>query len=62
MAKQIKIDTKSVKTYKTIANLEKAVDKFDHRYVVMTADNGRYYALFLGNDAVHVVWHGHAVA
>lgn len=61
MAKQIIIDTRGVKTYATIKNLEKAVECFDHRYVVMTTETGRYYPLFLGEDVINVTWHGHAI-
>lgn len=61
MAKQIKIDTNYVKTYATIANLEKAVAKFDARYLVCLTEEGRYYATFIGSENAHVAWSGHAV-
>jgi uncharacterized protein (DUF1330 family) len=61
MAKRIAIDTKYVKTYKSLANLEKAVADFGGRYLAMQTEEGRYYAMFIGSDMAHVVWHGHAV-
>lgn len=61
MAKQINFDTKYVKSYKTLANLEKAVADFDGRYLAMQTEEGRFYAVFIGEDMSHVTWHGHAV-
>lgn len=61
MATQITFNTEYCKTYKTVANLEKAVADFDGRYLVMQNDEGRYYAVFIGEDMSYVVWHGHCV-
>ena len=61
MAKRIAIDTKYVKTYKTLANLEKAVADFGGRYLAMQTEEGRYYPLFLDEDVINVTWHGHVV-
>lgn len=61
MSKRIEIDTRYVKTYKTLANLEKAANEFNGRYVALQTEAGRYYALFIGENMAHVTWHGHAV-
>ena len=61
MAKQINIDTKYVKTYANLRNLEKAVEKFEGRYMVCRTVEGRLYPVFIGSENAHVVWHGHAV-
>lgn len=61
MSKQITFDTKYVKTYKTLANLKKAVADFGGRYLAMQTEEGRFYAVFIGEDMTHAIWHGHAV-
>lgn len=54
-------DPRYVKTYKTLSNLQKAVEGFDGKYVALQTPEGRYYAMFIGEDMAHVVWSGHAV-
>ena len=61
MAKQLTFDTRYCKTYATIANLEKAVSAIDGRYIAAQNDEGRYYAIFLGEDLTFVTHIGHCV-
>jgi len=49
------------KTYKTMANLERAIDFIpDHvdneavRYIVCTTPEGRFYPIFIGQGAVNL--------
>lgn len=52
MAKQVKLEAD--KTYATLANLERAVEKVaslaDARYLVLTTEEGRFYPVFLYNE------------
>jgi len=52
MAKQVKLE--AGKTYATLANLERAVNKVvgldDARYLVLTTEEGRFYPVFLYNE------------
>jgi hypothetical protein len=61
MATQLKMTPN--KTYATEANAVKAVqDKFPGdtlRYVMLTADDGRFYPLFLGERAIQAGVHFH---
>lgn len=61
MATAITFETKSCKTYSSLARLEKAVEGIEGRYIAAQNEEGRYYAIFIGNDMVHVVWKGHCV-
>lgn len=57
--RQIKLEPG--KTYKTEANAIKAVEeaygKTDLRYMIVCNDAGRFYPLFIGQEALHYqVW------
>jgi hypothetical protein len=52
------------RTYATAANAEKAViakfeDRGNSRYFIMKTEEGRYFPVFLGEEAVHEMVHFH---
>lgn len=51
------------KTYKTRANAVKAAEKFqaDVRFMVVCTEEGRYYPVFIGHDAIQLGTHFHHV-
>ena len=59
------IDLSSSKTYATKANAIKAVEKFfgdnrpELRYTIYRNDEGRFFPVFLGTDALHAGIHFH---
>ena len=57
---QITFDTSYVKSYATIKNLKKAVAKFEeYRYVVSVTEEGRFYPIFIGEEALQAGVHFH---
>jgi len=57
---QITFDTRYVKSYATIKNLKKAVAKFEeYKYVVSVTEDGRFYPIFLGEEAAQAGIHFH---
>lgn len=57
------------KTYKTKENVYKAVEKcpgFEDgrqlRFLIMTTEDGRFYPVFIGHDAIGLVHFGFCVA
>ena len=57
---QITFDTRYIKTYANIKNLKKAVEKLERfRYVVSVTDEGRFYPIFIGEDALAQGVHFH---
>lgn len=52
-----------IRTYKTKANVEKAISKFpilsSYRYIIMTTDENRYFPVFVGIDCVQAGIHFH---
>ena len=68
MARQINLIPS--KTYKTLANMERAiahVPEVDHnndlfRYIVCQTDEGRYYPIFIGRNSIDLSHAGFCVA
>jgi|GEM_PF-1802846 len=57
---QITFDTRYIKSYSTIKNLKKAVEKFEEcRYVVSVTEEGRFYPIFIGEEALQAGVHFH---
>ena len=62
MNREITFDETRITTYKTRDNARAAVAKkgFEHlRHVIMQADDGRYFPLFLGQSAADEGVHFH---
>ena len=55
-------NTKMQRTFATVSNAEKAVEKSgfaDHRYIIAVDATGRYFPVFIGEDAVNKGIHFH---
>lgn len=57
------VEIESQKTFATKANCIKAVEKLNVaskiRYIIVRDDNGRYYPVFLGSEAMYAGIHFH---
>ena len=61
-SRKFKFETKTSKTYASEANADKAVANAgfsDLRHFMMQDDAGRFFPVFVGQDAVHAGVHFH---